>query len=156
MSACTITPGLIDCHVHLFMSGSDDLKVRRFQLEAGFTERKSVIEKHLQQHLVNGVIAIRDCGDKMEHALRYKTACWNPKKEPIMIRVAGKAWHRAGLYGRLIGRSPSETETLAFAISKENAGSDHVKIVNSGLNSLIKFGHETAPQFDIQELKAAV
>jgi imidazolonepropionase-like amidohydrolase len=33
---------------------------------------------------------------------------------------------------------------------------DHVKIVNSGLNSLIRFGRQTPPQFDSEELKDAV
>jgi len=33
---------------------------------------------------------------------------------------------------------------------------DHVKIVNSGLNSLVTFGRTTSPQFDPDELRAAV
>ena len=35
-------------------------------------------------------------------------------------------------------------------------GNDHVKIVNSGLNSLTTFGKETPPQFEFDELKDAV
>ena len=30
---------------------------------------------------------------------------------------------------------------------------DHIKIVNSGLNSFAEFGKETLPQFDVEELK---
>ena len=44
LSGCTVMPGLIDSHVHLFMSGTDDLNVRRFQLEAGFADLKDLIE----------------------------------------------------------------------------------------------------------------
>lgn len=158
LSHCTILPGLIDSHVHLFMSGTNDMNIRRHQLDARYDEIKDVISNHLDQLLSFGIAAVRDGGDKHGHALRYKTESPDIKKTPIQVKVAGKAWHRQGRYGSLIGRSPSESSTLSQAIAtqglKENT--DHIKIVNSGINSLTQFGKETLPQFDLEEMKAAV
>jgi len=75
---------------------------------------------------------------------------------PIQLKVAGAAWHRQGRYGRMIGRSPKGQESLGHCIQKGGQAVDHLKIVNSGLNSLLKFGKETKPQFDIRELTEAV
>ena len=156
LSACTLLPGLIDAHVHLFMSGTEDLAARRNQLDAGFTDIKDAIEKHIGQHHAHGIIAVRDGGDRLGHALRYKTTLLSDMKIPLSLMVAGKAWNQAGRYGRLIGRPPSGNDTLAESIMKNSEHIDYIKVVNSGLNSLVKFGRETAPQFEIGELKAAV
>jgi imidazolonepropionase-like amidohydrolase len=72
------------------------------------------------------------------------------------VNVSGKAWHYPNRYGRLIGRTPPENGTLADAIIKETDRVDQVKIVNSGLNSLICFGKQTKPQFTLNELSNAV
>ncbi len=56
----TIFPALIDCHVHLFMSGTDNQEIRKQQLTADFSHIKNVIKKHIKQHMQNGVMAIRD------------------------------------------------------------------------------------------------
>jgi imidazolonepropionase-like amidohydrolase len=50
----------------------------------------------------------------------------------------------------------SDTIQNADRTGKEKKGVDHIKIVNSGLNSLSCFAKETKPQFDSAELKAAV
>ncbi len=156
LSLCTILPCLIDSHVHLFMSGTDDQKIRKLQLDAPFYDAKDVISCHLNQHLSYGVIAVRDGGDSKAHALRFKRECLDVKKTPIHLKVAGRAWRKSGRYGRLVGRAPSGEDTLAEAIAKEIEDIDHIKIVNSGLNSLTCFGKETLPQFDLKEMKAAV
>ena len=54
------------------------------------------------------------------------------------------------------GRPPPRQVTLADAIAACEDPGDHLKVVNSGLNSLIRFGRETPPQFAAEELKAAV
>lgn len=156
LSFCTILPGLVDSHVHLFISGTGDRKIRDFQLNAGFDDIKDVISGHIDMHFKYGVAAVRDGGDRNAHALRYKTEILNDKRSPVFLKVAGRAWHKQGRYGRLIGRSPNGMETLAKAIAKENERIDHVKIVNSGVNSLTIFGKMTPAQFDLRELQEAV
>jgi imidazolonepropionase-like amidohydrolase len=88
--------------------------------------------------------------------LRYKLKCMSLKPLPILLKSAGMAWHAPGRYGRLIGRSPLQGTSLAQAIGQSDKNNDHVKIVNSGLNSLTEFGKATRPQFRPEELSAAV
>ena len=153
---CTVLPGLIDCHVHLFMSGVKDPDIRRQQLHAPFKDMRQVIYRHLCQQLIHGVVAVRDGGDYAGHARRYKEECLPQKGLPICMKTAGKAWRAPGRYGKLIGRAPSRGTTLAQAILNTKTKIDHVKIVNSGLNSLTCFGKETSPQFGLDQLKLAV
>lgn len=152
----TILPCLVDSHVHLFMSGTSDLKARAYQLEAPFSQIKKIIGDHISAHLLSGITAVRDGGDHHAHALRYKRECLDTDKTPFQLQAAGRAWHRTGRYGRLIGRAPLADESLADAVARENAAIDHVKIVNSGLNSLVKFGYQTPAQFSLEEIRAAV
>ncbi len=152
----TILPCLTDSHVHLSMSGTDDQEIRKRQLNADFDYIKKNIKHHIQQHILFGVLGIRDGGDSRAHALNYKNRYLAPLTIPLALKVAGRAWHKPGRYGKIIGRVPPENYTLAQAIEGEKANIDHVKIVNSGLNSLKVFGKETMPQFYLKEMKAAV
>jgi len=156
LSHCTLLPGFVDAHVHLFMSGTKDPEVRQHQLDAPFEDMKKIISRHIHQQLAHGVVAVRDGGDYDGHALRYKKECLPLEKLPICLKSAGRAWRASGRYGRLIGRPPSGRNSLAQAIAHSGKGVDHVKIVNSGLNSLIKFGKMTLPQFNADQLRAAV
>ena len=153
---CTVMPGLIDTHVHLAMSGTHDRRIRQHQLNANFDEAKRMISTNLRDHLTHGVIAVRDGGDKNGHVLRYKrqTLDWN--KTPVHLHSAGLAFHREGRYGGLFGRALSTNDNLADAITHDTSRIDHIKIFNSGINSLKQFGHPTPPQFQLNELKEAV
>jgi len=156
LSHCTLLPGLVDSHVHLTMSGTSDPQIRQRQLSFTFDQAESVISMHLEQHLFRGIVAVRDGGDAAAHTLRYKNERLPSEKLPIHVKCAGKAWRARGRYGRLIGRPPEDGSTLAQCIMSRERRGDHVKVVNSGLNSLTQFGKETLPQFSPEELEAAV
>jgi imidazolonepropionase-like amidohydrolase len=175
LSEYILLPSLVDCHVHLFMSGTDDIAERKRQLEAGYDEQKTVISAHIARHLSCGVGAVRDGGDGKGLVQQYQKSYLGVNdggiklpiradqtdRSGIQVKVAGKAWHQCGRYGKLIGRSPSPGETLAQAICREvglpgYTRPDHVKVVNSGVNSLLCFGKETLPQFCLEELTQAV
>lgn len=171
---CTILPVLVDSHVHLFMSGTSDLEFRKRQLRLAYAKSRALIQRHLSEHLSHGVLAVRDGGDQGAYALRYKSE--QPRK-PSMPRIfsPGRAWRAQGRYGALIGSPPPMGHSLAQAIANGvepirfppfcNGSSrsgehlaarpDHVKIVNSGLNSMVCFGEETSPQFDLKSLRDA-
>ena len=161
---CTLLPALVDSHVHLFMSGTADPVIRQHQLAAGFAEIRPVIARHLGEHLAAGVLAVRDGGDRYGHAQRFKAELSEAAGlGAVRVQAAGVAWHAAGRYGKLIARSPGGggalDAALAAAVEPEGENGplpDHVKIVNSGLNSLLQFGRQTAPQFCLAELRAAV
>lgn len=156
LSNCTLLPGLIDSHVHLFMSGTHDPTIRVHQLSASFEETKPVITGHLRKNLFSGVVAVRDGGDYGGHTLRYKRDCLSREGIPCRVKAAGRAWRAPGRYGGLVGRPPLKGHTLAQSIRSDREGPDHLKLVNSGINSLSFFGKETAPQFRPDDLKEAV
>jgi predicted amidohydrolase YtcJ len=95
-SEYTVVPALVDSHVHLSMSGVEDPKVRHRQLEAGFEEIRPVISKHVQSHLDNGIVAVRDGADHLGRVMDYKNQCLESTNLPIYLKVAGKAWYKTG------------------------------------------------------------
>jgi imidazolonepropionase-like amidohydrolase len=156
LSASTVLPGLVDSHVHLTMSGACDENLRRRQLSLSFEEARGVMGQHLREQLMRGVVMVRDGGDAAAHALRFRDEELPRFELPVSFKAAGKAWRARGRYGRLIGRPPGEGVSLGRAITEKGRIADHVKIVNSGLNSLKDFGKETPPQFSEEELGAAL
>jgi imidazolonepropionase-like amidohydrolase len=159
LSAYTVLPPLIDCHVHLFMSGSSDASVRERQLVAGYAEMRPVMERHLRQQFAHGVLALRDGGDRQGHALRFVREAPIPLCRALSIHVAGQAWHAPKRYGRLIGHAPAQGQTLAEAVAADPERLQqihHIKLANSGINSLKQFGRQTPPQFAPEEIKKVV
>lgn len=156
LSLYTLLPGLVNSHAHLAISGTENLERRRRQLRASFQDAKEVITAHLMEQARFGVVALRDGGDYAGHALRYREACLDRIPGRIVLKTAGRAWHAPGRYGKLVGRTPLKGHSLAQSIVTRHEGIDHVKIVNSGLNSLSNFGEETLPQFTEEELDEAV
>lgn len=155
LSHCTIVPAMLDCHVHLCMSGTTDVEERRSQLSLTYEQAEKVIEEHLVKHLRHGILAVRDGGDYGGHSLRFKLEKLPDERLPENVLSPGKAWRSRGRYGRIIGRPPPDGQSLAEAIEQKNSRTDHIKIVNSGVNSLKQFGKQTRPQFTEEELTAA-
>ncbi len=153
LRACTLTPALTDAHAHLFMSPTPDMAERQGQLSAGYDELKPAMIDRARQLLAAGVLAVRDGGDYGGFSLRLRDG--RPAGSPLTIKSPGRAWHAPGRYGRLVGRSVAGAG-LAAAVAAAPDNVDHVKIVNSGLNSLLKFGRLTDPQFSTDELRGAV
>lgn len=154
--AFTVLPGLVDAHVHLSLSGTDDPVQRKGQFSVSYDQAETRIEHHIARHISHGVVAVRDGGDRHAYALRYKSTLKGEARPPVVLKTSGQAWHAPGRYGSLIGRVPGAGETLAVAVAGAGAERDHIKIVNSGLNSLTRFGAETEPQFSLEELRNAV
>jgi imidazolonepropionase-like amidohydrolase len=154
LSHCTLLPPLVDGHVHLSMSGTIDKKTREHQLAAGYDALRPVIARHLHDLFNHGVLAARDAGDRGDFALRYRKS--GGMHQGIVLRAAGRAWHGPGRYGSLIGRTIGDTESLDQAFGRDAGSGETVKLVNSGLNSLLTYGRETKPQFTLKEIAALV
>lgn len=152
----TVLPVLVDSHVHLTWSGTSDQDLRKAQLSPTYETAQETIKRHLDQHLACGIAAVRDGGDRFGHTLRFKNTPVYRSYTDIHIGAAGTAWHAPGRYGRLIGTAPAQTHLLPASIRAQEPPGDHVKLVNSGLNSLKEFGKETAPQFDPETLGQVV
>ena len=146
----TLIPPLIDAHVHLSFSGvakppgqgrPDDHQAR-------------TVAGNLENHWNNGIRAVRDAGDSRGAALRFKRTRFQDWPYSQIVRSPGWALHAPGRYGRLLGRVLPRGQNLEEALARMGGGIDHVKLVNSGLNSLEQFGRQTRPQFDQPRLAA--
>ena len=155
LSGCTILPALADAHVHLIMSGAPEQDRRKQQLNERFQQVRETISFHLKQWVAHGVLAVRDGGDKKGYTQRYKNRFMDGTESSICLHVAGKAWYKPGRYGSFVGRA-LKRGTLAAGIMRESHDIDHVKIIQSGLNSLRYFGKESLPQFQLKALKEAM
>ena len=156
LSHCTVIPALIDTHVHLVMSGTTEHTIRKQQLESGYADRRGTIARHLAQHLACGVTAVRDGGDHNGDVLRYISEQRRADIDRITIKAPGRARHAKGRYGKLIGIPVEPGTRLVDSVQSTGIRRDHLKLVNSGLNSLTQFAVETPPQFDAEDLKHAV
>jgi imidazolonepropionase-like amidohydrolase len=154
LSSSTLLPGLLDCHVHLALSGTEDAAVRKRQLSATYEEARGTIGKNLAEHLASGVVAVRDGGDREGHALQYRRTDLFREGATATRISCGQAFHAPNRYGSMIGHSPQGAR-LASAIKSGFRG-DFVKIIHSGPNSLSHFGRETLPQFDPDDLRDGV
>lgn len=156
LSRCTISPPLVDSHVHLALSASVDKELRARQLAADYPEVAALIARHLLDHFAHGIFAVRDGGDKNGYVLRYREETVGAMPVPVRLKVSGRAWHRAGRYGSMLGRYPGGGEGLAAAFARELEPGDQLKLINSGPNSLKEFGRQTPPQFSREELRETV
>jgi len=150
LSFATILPPLVDSHLHLAMSGAVDAEVRDSQLTAACDELEPYIHMHLKQLFDHGVLVVRDGGDRHNCVLDFMAK--GATNYPIAIHSPGRAYHRAGRYGGLIGRAVAEDESLAELFAGQDHRPAYLKVVNSGLNSLKEYGRQTRPQFSPDEL----
>jgi imidazolonepropionase-like amidohydrolase len=152
---CTVLPGLIDSHVHLAMAGSMDENLRTRLRQAPAEVVFQMIQENLREHLRCGVVAVRDGGGARGSTLQFAKGPQRRGAPSVRVFASGRAWHRHGRYGRFIGR-PVDGSDLGPSILRDESPCDLVKIVNSGVNSLTEFGRQTAVQFSLEELTAAV
>lgn len=155
-SHCTLIPPLVDCHVHLALSPVQDQQMRKKQLNTPFGQRKAGIKKHLSLLLRHGVVAVRDGGDQHGHACLYKSQVAEGKKPPHFpqLKVTSSGLYAKGCYGAALGKAVPERSFLSEAASQTVPPMDHVKLFNSGVNSLSQFGKESASQFTLEEITA--
>jgi len=155
LSGHTLLPMLVDSHVHLFMDPDAEGADRQRQMSAGYKTLMPVIHRHVAYHLQSGLMAVRDGGDPGGFAGRYRQGLSAAEQEGFTIKTAGRAWYKAGRYGRIVGVSPAADDLIA-AVERQADQADQIKLINSGINSLSEFGRQTAPQFTAGELAAIV
>ncbi|NLD37507.1 MAG: amidohydrolase family protein [Desulfatiglans sp.] len=157
LTDCTIIPALCDSHTHLAISGRIDPEIRENQMAYGYDQAEAMIAGHVRDYIKHGVLTVRDGGDFNAYALKYKNQSSGKKDHHLSIYAAGIGLHVKGRYGQLLGMHITPGRELSQAILEDfRPGMDHVKIVNSGVNSLTEFGKETSSQFTVDELKDAV
>jgi imidazolonepropionase-like amidohydrolase len=151
LSGCTVLPPLMDCHVHLVIPG-DSLGRPPSKVPA-YDTLLPYLNRHVRAYILNGVLCVRDGGDPLGNTLRYKTSDLEGVNNRFRLKAAGAAWHREGRYGKFIGSSISESEDpVAVIEGGTGPGVDHIKLIQSGLNSLTEYGRQTPPQFSTETI----
>jgi len=153
LSTCTVLPPLVDCHVHLAMSGRAEPRLRAWQTGAEYQQLRPHMAARLRRHFHHGILAVRDGGDPRGFTLRFRDQLESGREKRVLIRAAGYGWHKENRYGRIIGKALKPRKLPNTIIFLGNDPADHYKIINSGLNSLSIFARETKPQFTLEELK---
>lgn len=152
LSHATVLPPLMDAHVHLAFSGTTDMAVRTAQLGQTAAQARDAVLGHLVRHWRCGVVAVRDGGDPGGDVLHCKKNILPLVNAPVQVAATCWAWHAPGRYGKMIGRAPAEGISPVQAVQNHLAGIDHLKVIQSGLNSIDRFGHQGSPQFSQADL----
>ncbi|GAW91860.1 amidohydrolase family protein [Calderihabitans maritimus] len=150
-----LTPGFVDCHVHLGL-GLDGEKDGLRVVERG--ERVPVeVRKRLKTCLHHGVVLIRDGGDKYGVALRARTAVADRMVEGPETVSTGFALCKMGGYGSFLGRPVSGVKEIEDALEQlADLKVGQVKVIISGIVSFRNFGEVGKIQFTSEELEFLV
>ncbi len=134
LGACTLMPALIDSHVHLALPEIARQDPTDIDTSGESHRICRQVKYELNQYVARGIMAVRDGGDAQKSVLRCRNH-QDIKGLPIQLKLAGMAWNKPGRYGQLIGRALAPQQNLADIILAAPGEGDHIKIVNSGLNS---------------------
>lgn len=130
-SGMTITPGLIDCHVHLFYSAEDDPLAAAQKLD--LSDNLLVALKNAQKTLEGGITTLRDCGGREYIERAVRDAINKGDFEGPTLRVAGKVICMTGGHGVPLAREADGIQDVIKAVReqlKENV--DHIKLIATG------------------------
>ncbi len=155
LSEYTLFPPLCDCHAHLTITGAFDPDSRNTHGPVEYETLTGTISEHIREYLNHGVLSVRDGGDRNGFVLRYRKDCLKSNRIPFGLYTPGPAWHREGRYGKFIGKAvPTGKDPMPGVESWIGKGIDHLKILQSGINSLSLFGKQTEPQFTKDDISS--
>ena len=150
----TVTPGLIDAHVHLMFDGSADFAAEAAALTPALAAVKAVV--NAGRHLAAGVTTVRDLGGEgIPDVARAIAAGLVPG--PTVV-AAGHALTITGGHGHRVGfaREVDGADALRAAVRAEiRGGATAIKLVATG-GVLTPGIDATFPAFTPDELAAAV
>lgn len=152
----TVIPMLMDAHVHLALSGTWDAGQRKGQLSFDPDHTGRAITRHLANHWRHGVSAVREAGDRDGSVWHYLGRRTTANRPPVSVALTRWAWHAPERYGTMIGRAPAPGVELCDAAADCFSNISHVKVIQSGINSIDRFGRQGPPQFTPQALSKLV
>lgn len=154
LPGCTILPGLIDCHVHLALDGHNFVTAKQLCLDgAGLYQR---VGKDLAAILNNGIVAVRDGGDRGGIGLAAREWITSGKLPGPLVFASGYALHQQGNYGSFLGPGLTAAELESAVDSLVGQKVDQIKVLVSGIVSFSEYGRVGGPQFSLIELTRIV
>jgi len=149
----TLMPGLIDCHVHITMSGDGKAAAAR---EFDFGKITLEALENAQKTLQGGITAVRDCGGVEFVEFAVRDACNSGRFLGPFIRVSGKVICMTGGTKWKIGRVADGPQEVITAVREQiYRGCDCIKLMATG--AVLHPGSDIEdPQYTVEELTAGV
>jgi imidazolonepropionase-like amidohydrolase len=136
LPAHTLLPGLTDAHAHLFLEGGElGFKERREYLQKSSNELSDLARKRLEKLIKNGIIAVRDAGDKNGVGLAL-SRLYKSNDKPLMpyIDSPGAAVHHKGEYGAFMSDPIENYGSLQDVVKfRLKHGADRIKLIATGI-----------------------
>ncbi len=133
---CTLLPGLIDAHVHLFLGGAElDAQRRAADVARSPAELITDGAARLQALARMGVVAVRDAGDKFGVGLALsRQRAEGGTSFASYVDSPGAAIHHEGRYGAFMAEPIEAHASLAGSVNaRVAAGADRIKLIATGI-----------------------
>jgi len=151
---CTIVPGLIDCHTHICLDGSND-PFGNSQRDA-FALRVLQAAENAKKTLMAGVTTIRDMGGVDGIDLEIRNAIKSSLIVGPRILASNRLICMTGGHGWTIGREVDGVDEMRKAVREQvKKGADVIKFIATG-GVLTPGSDPGAPQLTREELQAGV
>jgi imidazolonepropionase-like amidohydrolase len=151
--AACVTPGLVNAHAHLEMSGEADT-MRIFQSLTPMQRLLRAVE-NARKSLKGGVTTIRDLGGSENIAIEVRDAVQQGRIPGPRIAAAGRVLCMTGGHGWWVGRAVDGSWEARKGVREERlAGADCIKLIATG-GVLTKGAVPGIAQLSIEEMSAA-
>jgi len=130
----TLTPGLIDCHVHLCFDGSADFAAEARELTSDALATVKAV-RNAARTLEHGVTTVRDLGGRGDSAIQVARGVELGLIAGPRILAAGRALTITGGHGHSIGlaREVDGPDAVRRAVREEiRAGATAIKLIATG------------------------
>jgi len=156
---CTLLPGLIEAHAHLFLEGGELALDRR----AAYIKQPAEVllaaaHARLGKLVKLGVAGVRDAGDRNGVGLALSKLCASSSR-PLMPYVdsPGSAIHHRGRYGSFMGAPLEDHATPRDCVeARVKAGADRIKLIPTGIIDFKKAQVTSLPQMSLEEITQLV
>jgi len=154
----TMLPSAVDAHVHLSLDPWPLApSLRAAPPAANGAGERAEAQARLRETFLSGVGLVRDLGDPHGINLSMAAAAEHADDLPRVL-TSGPGLHRKGRYGRFIGLPFANRSDLLRAVRQRLAppGVHLLKLIVTGIINFKRGAVTAPPQFELDELKAAV
>lgn len=154
LQAACVTPGLVNAHVHLEMSGEPDTMGAFAHTTS--TQRMLWAVQNAAKSLAAGVTTVRDLGCSGTIAMELRDAIDAGRVPGPTIRAAGNVLCMTGGHGWFVGRAvDSPWDAVKGVREQRQGGADCIKLIATG-GVLTKGAVPGIAQLSEEEMRAAV
>ena len=154
LEAACATPGLVNAHVHLELSGEPDT-ISLF-VETSVTHRMLYAAANAQATVRSGVTTVRDLGCSQAIAMELRDAIDAGRIEGPTVRAAGSVLCMTGGHGWFVGREvDGPWDAVKGVREQRRKGADCFKLIATG-GVLTKGAVPGQSQLTQEEMSAAV